>query len=115
MDDRIGFGNRIKVLRELRGLTIEQAAEMCDASVSVWRQYEKGERLPSLPKLKTICLALHQKPGYFFGPELNELLDDMNDVERLKSKIDQLQPDDIEIIDAAISKRLELRNRQSYV
>lgn len=115
MDNKVGFGRRIKALRELRGLTIEQAAEDCEASVSVWRQYEKGERLPSLSKLKTMCLVLRQKPEYFFGPELDALMNDMSHTERLKAKIEQLQPDDIEVIDAAVSKRLELRNQQGYV
>lgn len=109
MEDKIGFGNRIKTLRELRGFTIEQAAECCGASVSIWRQYEKGERLPSIDKLIKICLGLRQKPEYFFGPELDALMEDSSATERVKSKIDQLPPDDIEVIDAAISKRLELK------
>lgn len=102
---------RIKALRSLRGLTIEQAAEACDASVSVWRQYEKGERLPSLQKLITICLVLRRKPEYFFGPELDALQDGLNETEQLKAKIDQMQPDDIAVLDAAVSKRLELRGQ----
>ena len=110
LDDRAGFGQRIKKLRELRGYTMEQAAEYCEASVSVWRQYEKGERLPSLPMLKSICLVLRQRPEYFFGPELDGLMDDANDSEKLKAKIDKLQPDDVAVVDAAVSKRLELRN-----
>lgn len=112
LDDRVGFGSRIKALRELRGLTIEQTAEKCDSSASAWRQYEKGQRLPSLSKLKIMCLVLREKPEYFFGSELDALLDDMNGTEKLKAKIAQLQPDDIEVIDAAVSKRLELRNQR---
>ena len=69
MKDRQGFGNRIKEMREHRNLTIEQAAELCDCSESTWKQYERGERLPSVPKLKNICLVLKVKPEYIYGSE----------------------------------------------
>ena len=62
-----------------------------------------------MPKLKTMCLVLRQKPASFFGSELAPLMDDMHEAGRLKAKIDQLQPDDIEVIDAAVTKRLEMR------
>ena len=32
MDDKIGFGIRIKEMREYRKLTIEEAAEQCDGN-----------------------------------------------------------------------------------
>ena len=49
MKDRQGFGSRIKEMREYRNLTIEKAAELCDCSDSTWKQYERGERLLSVP------------------------------------------------------------------
>ena len=42
------FGSRIKLTRHELGITIERAAERCDVSESVWRQYEKGKRFPAL-------------------------------------------------------------------
>lgn len=108
MDDKQGFGARIKKMREFRNLTIEDVAELCDCSVSTWKQYERGERLPSVPKLKSICLALHVKPEYLFGPELDALQEDLSEVEQLKLKIETLSPNDIAVINAAVSKRLEL-------
>ena len=112
MDDRKGFGARIKAIREFRNLSIERAAEMCEASESIFKQYERGERLPSLSKLKSLCLGLKVKPEYFFGPELDELMEDMTEAEQLKAKIDQLRSDEIAVLDAAVSKRLELRNHK---
>lgn len=108
MKDRQGFGNRIKEMRELRNLTIEQAAELCDCSESTWKQYERGERLPSIPKLKSICLVLKVKPEYIYGTELDGLQDDISEIEQLKLKLEQLSPDDISVIKAAVEKRLEL-------
>lgn len=108
MKDRQSFGNRIKEMRELRNLTIEKAAELCDCSVSTWKQYERGERLPSVPKLKNICLVLKVKPEYIYGTELDGLQEDISEIEQLKLKIEQLPPDDISVIKVAVEKRLEL-------
>lgn len=110
MKDRQGFGNRIKEMRERRNLTIEEAAELCDCSESTWKQYERGERLPSVPRLKSICLVLKVKPEYIYGSELDELQDGISEIEQLKLKIEQLSPDDIAVIKAAVEKRLELSN-----
>lgn len=110
MKDRQGFGNRIKEMREQRNLTIEQAAELCDCSVSTWKQYERGERLPSVPKLKSICLVLKVKPEYIYGSELDGLQEEIAEVEQLKLKIEQLPSDDLAVIKAAVEKRLELLN-----
>lgn len=112
MKDRKSFGNRIKEIREYRKLTIEEAAELCDCSDSTWKQYERGERLPSVPKLKSICLILKVKPEYLFGSELDALQKDLSKIEQLKLKIEQLSPDDIAVISAAIDKRLELLNNK---
>ena len=87
MKDRQGFGNRIKEMREQRNLTIEQAAELCDCSESTWKQYERGERLPSVPKLKSICLVLKVKPEYIYGSELDELQEDITDCLLYTSKV----------------------------
>ena len=108
MEDRQGFGNRIKEMREHRNLTIDEAAELCDCSESTWKQYESGERLPSVPKLKNICLVLKVKPEYIYGSELDGLQEDIAEIEQLKLKIEQLSPDDITVIKAAVEKRLEL-------
>lgn len=112
MKDRQSFGNRIKEMRELRNLTIEKAAELCDCSESTWKQYERGERLPSVPRLKNICLVLKVKPEYIFGSELDGLQEEIADIEQLKLEIEQLAPDDIAVIKAAVEKRLELLNNK---
>lgn len=108
MEDRQGFGSRIKDMREHRNLTIDEAAELCDCSESTWKQYERGERLPSVTKLKSICLVLKVKPEYIYGSELDGLQENIAEMEQLKLKIEQLSPDDIAVMNAAIEKRLEL-------
>ena len=112
MKNKQGFGKRIKEMREHRKLTIEQAAELCDCSESTWKQYERGERLPSVTKLKSICLVLKVKPEYIYGPELDGLQENISEIEQLKLEIEQLSPNDITVIKTAVEKRLELlRNK----
>lgn len=108
MNDRKAFGARIREMREKRSLTVDEVSELCDASVSIWKQYERGDRLPSIDKLVSMCLVLKVKPEFILGSELDGLQDGTSDIEKLKLKIEQLTPDEIAIIDAAVSKRLEL-------
>ena len=69
MKDKQGFGSRVREMREHQNLAIEKAAELCNRSESTWKQYERGEGLPSVLKLKNICLALKGKPEYIYGSE----------------------------------------------
>ena len=54
MKDKQGFSNRIKQMREHQNITIKKIAELFDCSESTWKQYKRGKRLPSVPKLKNI-------------------------------------------------------------
>ncbi len=109
MKDRKGFGSRIRAAREIAKITIENAAELCDVAVITWKQYESGQRLPSIPKLIKICLTLRVKPEYLLGPELDGLQDNGNEMEMLKLQIEQLGSDDVAIVHSAVSKILEVR------
>ncbi len=115
MKDRQGFGRRIKEMREFRKLTIEQAAELCGCSESAWKKYERGERLPSVPMLKSICLNLKAYPEYFFGPELDGLLEGLPEREQLILKLKRLPPDDIAVIKAMADKQLELSKNKPQI
>lgn len=108
MKDKKGFGSRIKNGRENQALTIEFAAELCEVSSSSWQQYERGERLPSISNFIKICIILEVTPAYLLGPELDGLQGNLNEVEQLKLKIDQLNMEEIAIVHAAVSKCLEL-------
>ena len=51
------------------------------------------------------------KPEFIYGSELDGLQDDKDDIEKLKLKIERLSDDDIAVVDAAVSKRLELYDK----
>jgi len=110
MDDKKGFGSRIKTARENQKLTLDQASELGEVSLSTWKQYERGERLPSLSKFIKLCIILRVRPEYLLGPELNEQMENVNEIEQLKQMIEQLNSDDLTLFHTAISKRLEIIN-----
>lgn len=92
------FGSRIKQARQELGITIERAAEYCDVSESVWRQYEGGRRFPTLNRFVEVCLSMEQRPEYFLADELENLYDNINE---LISIVHGLKEKDIEILLAA--------------
>ena len=110
MKNKRAFGLRIRYAREYQKITLEKIAELCECSESIWKQYERGERLPSLSNFIKIINKLKVTPEYLLGDELAEMQENLANIEQLKLKIDQLHPDDIAVIEAAVTKRLELRN-----
>ena len=110
MNDRKGFGSRIKAAREHQKFTLDNAAELCDVSLSTWKQYERGERLPSLSKFIKLCLVLQVRPEYLLGPELDEQKENLDTIEQLKLMIEELNSDDVALFHTSISKRLEIIN-----
>ena len=56
-------GNRLKEMRESKGISQRQIAERCNISLSVYRKYEYGERNP---KPAVFYKILHELvvPGY---------------------------------------------------
>lgn len=80
------FGQRIKRLREARGLTQEQLAEACGYSgQSRIANYESGTRVPSARQIPTLARGL--------GVAQDELMDG----ERELPTHDQVSPDLVEL------------------
>lgn len=108
MKNQKAFGIKIRNARMQGGLTIDFAAELSDVSISTWKQYERGERLPSLSKFVSVCTTLKVTPEFLLSDELSDLSNVLNIKENLKLKLDQLSSDDIEVLDVAVTRRLEL-------
>lgn len=57
-DILIGFGARVKVLRQEQGLTQEQFAKNCGLHKNYIGMVERGERNPSLLNIEVIAKGL---------------------------------------------------------
>jgi transcriptional regulator with XRE-family HTH domain len=54
----VRVGGNVKKLRNKRGLTLDQLADLADASKGYLSTVETGQRLPSLPMLLAIANGL---------------------------------------------------------
>lgn len=68
--DKEAFGTRVRQARRKTNITSDALAELCDCTPVSIRQIESGARLPSLPKLVSICNALRVTPNELLAQEL---------------------------------------------
>ena len=68
------FGNRLRAIREKRGLTQLQAAQelakvscISSSASKYFTKYETGRLWPSAYKLHDICIALNVSADYLLG------------------------------------------------
>lgn len=59
------LGERIRVLREEKGYTLEKLSKLCDISVTHLSEIERGCSIPSLPTLSSIASALDAPISFF--------------------------------------------------
>lgn len=63
------YSRKIKKLREKRGLTQKQLAELCGVSESAMRSYELGDRKPKKEILERVAMVLGVRSEYLTAPE----------------------------------------------
>ncbi len=70
------FGERIKMIRKLRGFTRSDIAKQLGVSVSLIGAYEGGKREPSIKNLIALSQILNVEADWLLGlsPKLSELL-----------------------------------------
>lgn len=60
-------GDKIKILREEKGLTQKQLADLVNISRSALGMYESNQRIPKQKILESIAKALNTTPSYLIG------------------------------------------------
>ena len=73
--EMVDFGERLKVLRQAKGLTQKQLALQLGISKSVVSSYENGFRYPSFDVLIKIASVFSTTTDYLLGVGHRELLD----------------------------------------
>lgn len=53
------FGKNLRVIRQKKGLSQEEASKVCQISVTYFAGIERGERNPSLSVIESICKGLN--------------------------------------------------------
>lgn len=77
------FGNRLKQIREEKGLKREGVASKIGTSSAIIGRYERGERTPSIDIAKNIAEALEVSLDYLVG-DTSVLLKDKKMLYRLE-------------------------------
>lgn len=67
--DYVLFGNRLRSLRKIVGITQKQLADETELSVSFIGLLERGERKPSVETVFAICQALGAPADHLLGLE----------------------------------------------
>jgi transcriptional regulator with XRE-family HTH domain len=65
------LGERLKALRNERGLTLVQLGQAVDLSASYLSQIERGTAMPSLPRLAALARTLDVEVAYFFESDIS--------------------------------------------
>ena len=63
------YSNRIRELRNARGMNQEQLAEILGLTKQAVSQYERGTRMPSVPVLEALCDFFNVSADYLLGKD----------------------------------------------
>lgn len=69
------FAERLRNAREIEGLTQREAAFEIGVSVSTFRSWEQGRKMPSSTQILAICKALKIRSEFLFRDSGVELVD----------------------------------------
>jgi transcriptional regulator with XRE-family HTH domain len=68
------LGERIRRVREMRGLTIRDLSSRTGIDVATLKRIESGETIPALGQLARLGKALDMKMGYFISPGIEKFM-----------------------------------------
>jgi len=80
--EKESLGNRIRRVREMRGLTINDLSSRTGIDIHTLELTESGEMIPALGQLARLGRALDMKMGYFISPGVDKLMTVVHKEER---------------------------------
>jgi len=73
-EEKESLGDRIRRVREMRGLTIKDLSSRTGIDIDTLERTESGETIPALGQLARLGRALDMKMGYFISPGIDKLM-----------------------------------------
>ncbi|WBL32876.1 helix-turn-helix domain-containing protein [Sinirhodobacter sp. HNIBRBA609] len=70
--DRSQIGERLRLRRKLRGLSLKQVSDRAGLSVGMLSQVERGLAVPSVKSMRAICAALDMPVAWLFEASTDE-------------------------------------------
>jgi len=71
--DGANFGQRVRILREDSGQSLQDIANFCTSTVETIKNIESNQGFPSVQRFCNLCNALHVTPEYLLANELTYL------------------------------------------
>lgn len=97
------FSKRLRSLREMKGITRKELAEMIGISESTLQRWERGITLPSLKYIKKLAIALEVSEDYLIGK--SDVLLATNSIEtKIKRLPEEAKEELATILDYLIAK-----------
>ena len=79
--EKIDFGQRVRILRDKKGLSQKDLADRLGMPRSIVSTYENGRRMPTYGKLIKLACVFEVSTDYLLGVENDRILDlsELND------------------------------------
>lgn len=104
----MSFGDRLKYIREHKGITQEELAALCKTSDSIIRGYEKNRSRPSYDMILRICDALRTNPDYLMQDDLS--FNPYEDFNETINAIAKLSPKDYNLLKGFVKNLMDQEN-----
>ena len=76
--ERAAFGNNLKAIRECRGLSQNEAAEMCDMSERHYGEIERGNANFTIETCVGLCIGFNVSMYDLFGDFVMAIMSDLD-------------------------------------
>jgi len=73
-EEKESLGDRIRRVREMRGLTVKDVSSRTGIDIDTLERTESGEVIPALGQLARLGRALDMKMGYFISPGIDKFM-----------------------------------------
>ena len=93
---RSQFAKRVRKLRKIARLSLEQAAERGDITANFWGDVERGKKVPSLDTIVAMAKGLNLSPRILLSLEREE--DEREIRKRIDTILNKSSPQQLELI-----------------
>ncbi len=105
------FADRLKLLRTMRKLSLDDLAKQLHTSKQTLSRYENRNRYPKAPVISKYAEILHVNPAWLIGYDDDHPVDmELSPRDALKKKIDELNEAQLRVVDSFVQAVSQMKN-----